>query len=1021
MKAVKIVLLSILSIFIAAYLAFLFILPYAVDLNKYSPQITKIIQENTGFQVEFEGLKIKTLWNLSAGAFIDKTDLKYSTGEKFAQIDGLEVNISLIPLLFKKIQIDKIGAEKILANIDEVKSKKQIANIDEHTFCLLPFAFCPKNIYAKKYRISFLSGANNYTLKGENLKVSDFVLNKKIKVKTDGNLILNGRKQIDYNISIFAKDLQQKNPQKIDVIKIFDDLYKYNLNAKINADLKIKGVHENTDIEGKIDVDKIFFTFGGKIYPPSNLKLDFKGDKAKVNASLHVDKTSKAIVTGFFKTGKNKYVDLKVISDKINIQDVLLITKAMSKPFGIKVLQNISANGFLKADFTVKSDFKKVQSSGYLKIQDASIINKLYNVSLKSLNADIDFSQDAMRINQANAMLNSQPILIEGTIDKNANADISVIADKLQLKGVLLALGQEKILKENDISGGVDINAYLKGRLDKTSPVINALVSNFNLKNKQTKTNITIQKAVITSDKDKGRAEITALKIVPDIKAVISAPNLNVGFDKKDLNIEKTYLYVNNIRTNLSGKVSDISTNPHLNPLKISIPNQISVPIEGYAGASIILKGDVNLSGDLYNPELKGQIDIPLIRIPTQLTVLKNTTVQIDKQVRIDCPYMKMADSLINFDAQAIGKNKDIIVQNLNFNADSINLNTLIPLFKGLSPNSDYNLTILSGQNNIKTFKTGSIISTDINSDISLKNNILYLDNLNSNAYLGNIKGGISYDLRHKKTTLDLKGRGLSSNSAITALMGRNDDINGILDIDCDISMSGFSKRELLKSLKGSTKFIISNGRMGILGKFEHLIYAQNVISNSVFKTSLNVIAKGIGVKNTGVYRYMRGTLTFSNGWVNILSIKTSGPSMSLYITGRYYLLDNTANLIMLGRISDDVVKILGPIGEFSMNKVISSIPKIGEITSSYASQYTTNPDYENTSEIPYLTPKTEFPTKEFKVVIDGDVEKQSSVKSFKWLSTPKVVQPQITQEIPVPKQTPEIPDFVKNLPDLKN
>ena len=110
---------------------------------------------------------------------------------------------------------------------------------------------------------------------------------------------------------------------------------------------------------------------------------------------------------------------------------------------------------------------------------------------------------------------------------------------------------------------------------------------------------------------------------------------------------------------------------------------------------------------------------------------------------------------------------------------------------------------------------------------------------------------------------------------------------------------------------------------MGALGKFEHLLYAQNIISNNIFKGSLNLIANAVTVKNTGVYKYMKGKISLANGWANIDWIKTSGPSMSLYITGRYYMPDNDANLVVLGRISDDVVRILGPIGEFSVNKAI--------------------------------------------------------------------------------------------------
>lgn len=1029
MKIFKLILLSFLSIFVIIYLAFLFVLPYAVDLNQYSPQITKIIQDNTGLQVSLKGLKVKTAWNLSAGALIDKTDLKYTTGEKFAQINGLQIRLSLIPLFFNKIRIDEVDAEKVLADIDLVKIEKQKAKVLEPTSSLLPFAFSKPNfstdmpvVKVKKYRISFIDSKNNYTAKGTDLKISEFVLGDKIKLKTNGNLILNERKQISYNIAVFSKVFPKTTSRENNLMKVFADLYKYNLQADINADLKIK---PDSNIEGKVLFDKLHFTLAGNTLPQSGLALDFDGNKIKINSTFYTDVNSKIFITGILKNGKRKAIDLKVSSDKINLSNAILITNTVLKTMGRKGLDEIKASGQAKANFDIKSDFKRIESSGYLKIKNASVTNKLYNVSLNAVNADIDFSQDAVKIRQANANLNSQPITISGIVDKNANANILVLAKNLQLKGVLLTSGNAKILKENDVLGGkVNLRVVLKGRLDKASPLINVIVNDINLRNRKSKTQVKIAKAIIdtTSAKGKGIAKLVRIKIIPPTPAAISVPAINLIFDNNNIDIEKTHLYINNIKTNFSGKISNISSSPRLNNVSIDVPSLISVPVQGYAGSKMTVKGKLNFNGDLYKPEISGLFSVPLIRIPSTQTVIKNTTIHIDKDIIISAPQAQIADSAIAISAN-IDKNfsNGTIIKNLNFVSDNINLNTLIPFYSSLPQNSASSITILKGKSSIEKFKVGGIVSSNITSNLSMNNNILHMLNVKGKAYLGNIAGEVSYDLGRKKTVLELQGRGLSANPALIALTGRNDDIHGLLDFDSNVSLIGLSQSELLHSLKGHTDFIISNGRMGVLGKFEHLIYAQNIISNNVFKMTLNLIAKAVTVKNTGVYRSMTGKINFSNGWANINWVKTTGPSMSLYITGRYYLPNNTVNLIILGRISDDVVRILGPIGEFSMDKVISYIPKIGEITSFFASQFTTNPIYENISMIPPLTPKTGFNTKEFKVVIDGDVQKQSSVKSFKWLARPRIgqVQPQL-QDKPKQKQSFEVPDFVKNLPDIK-
>ena len=123
------------------------------------------------------------------------------------------------------------------------------------------------------------------------------------------------------------------------------------------------------------------------------------------------------------------------------------------------------------------------------------------------------------------------------------------------------------------------------------------------------------------------------------------------------------------------------------------------------------------------------------------------------------------------------------------------------------------------------------------------------------------------------------------------------------------------------------------NGKMGQLGQLGHLLYAQNIIANSVFRTSVNTLIKAVTIKNTGIFDNIKGKMTFSNGWAYITYIKTQGPSMSSYVTGKLNMLNNSADIIILGRLSGEVIKFLGPLGELSVDKVLSYIPGVGEIS----------------------------------------------------------------------------------------
>ena len=508
----------------------------------------------------------------------------------------------------------------------------------------------------------------------------------------------------------------------------------------------------------------------------------------------------------------------------------------------------------------------------------------------------------------------------------------------------------------------------------------------------------------------------------------------------------------------VGGKVFNLNNqNPQFSDVKINIPTQITTAIPAYFGSVVKIKGDLNLSGAMNKPEIRGYLTIPLVFIPTAKINMKNLVLTFNKNyINASCPQLNISKSAMGFNAIVPNDfSKGLLIKDIDYTATYLDLDSLSAALANLpqsvnGPGVDLGVTILNGKGTINKFKTGGITATNVTSDLSLKKNVLKLRNVKGDSFFGKIGGIITYDFIYGHIGLNLQGRGLSAGPAIKGLMGLSDSIVGQLDFDTNVSMTGYTPNQLLSSMKGDTEFILYNGKMGRLGKLEHLLYAQNVISNNVFRTSLNVVAKALLVKNTGLYKYIKGKVTFSHGWANISSIKTSGPSMSMYIAGRYNLLDNSANLTILGRLSDDVVRVLGPLGDLSMDKVFSYIPKVGAITSLLINQMTTNPEGEDTSMIPSLTPKTQLPTKNFKVVIDGDINRQSSVKSFKWLSSPQLPQfsqaappnypstpfarvqavqervKVIRQEVSPATQTPRynvpkgIPDFINALPDLK-
>ena len=109
MKALKISLITFGSLFVIAYLAFLFAVPAFVKLEDYNYELNNDTNPNQGLIIKFENVKVSTTWNLSAGVKVGQINAFYKNGDKFAQIDNIDTTISLPYLVFKKIKINKLS------------------------------------------------------------------------------------------------------------------------------------------------------------------------------------------------------------------------------------------------------------------------------------------------------------------------------------------------------------------------------------------------------------------------------------------------------------------------------------------------------------------------------------------------------------------------------------------------------------------------------------------------------------------------------------------------------------------------------------------------------------------------------------------------------------------------------------------------------------------------------------------------------------------------------------------------
>lgn len=1157
MKALKIIFTALIIILLIAYLLFLFVLPTFLKINSYTYNIDDTKNLQKGLVINAEKIKLLTSWNLSVGVNIKQIEGYYKTGEKFAQVDNLKISISIPYLILKKVKLDKISVNSIITHLDLKKDgtfeieefipQNETNNTNQNLMNYLPyglqFSENMPNIEIKKYSIALkdLSNKKKYSLKGKNLKISDFNLNKKFKFQTEGHVTLDGNEQFKYNLNIhsfifpeFATNTNNDDKQHFNILPVLENLNRLNLKADILADIKIKGTILEPKFYGKVDINELSTKVKNQQLPNSRLKLNLDNDKIYINSDFYTSLNEKTSLEGYFKHGKNQYIDLNIKNNKLSLNNLFNLVNTVLPTLGIKELETLNANGFINADFSVKSDFKTINSSGYLKITDANIYYSLYNIALRNIQANIDFSQNQINIKKANAICNGAPLIINGSINSNAYANVNILANKIPLKAVVAALGQINLLNENHFkSGFVTLNGVIKGNLKTVKPEININLENINLYNKPNKAEILLSSAKIIAKTSgvntSGNGNIRGLKILIKGLPTFSIPNSKISFNEKDLNLDDIYILINNSKIKLLGgiqnyssqnaninitaagmvdcndiknsldrnirsyikakgrlplavsvtgnnktqtikgqilannanylslldinslynktsllnvllkvennslKINDLSLNALttnkglsdnfeknlansskvftakgtvgnlsgktqlLQGINISIPNQITFAIPDFTNSKIQIKGDINISGTTANPIVTGMLNIPNLHIPTIGVYGKNLTINTTKNIiDVFCNQLNVANSTMNIVATINNNFKNgIYIKSLLFNSTNLDVDSLSQMMAKLpqntiAPGTNAAVTITNGKGKIDRLQSGNIVVTNVTSNFSMANNIFKLPNIEAMAYGGKIAGNATYNLLYANSSINMQGRNLNSQAAMYAFTGVKNLMSGTLDFDAfNLTTRGLTDTQIIQSLKGNVNFMVSHGQMGTLGKLENLLYAQNILANNLLRTTIGAVAGAVKIKKTGNFKYIKGTAKLANGWVYLKKIQVSGQAMSMYITGKYNLLNNNAELIILGRLSDEVVSVLGPIGSFSVNSLISSIPKIGTITSSLINQMTTNPSGENVSLLPELDPY-QANTKIFKAAINGSVESTRSIKYFKWLSTPK-------------------------------
>ena len=720
---------SIKTAYVLAGLYILFLIsPIIVSpiLNSYSEDIETAVKTATGFDTNIEKLSFVATPNLTAGVKVKNFSMTVPAAENpFVNADNASVRIALLPLLLKKIQIAGVGADNFSGEFVVKKDGSFLVQDyliqDENnktTQMALPFGLTLSNhlpnVKVKTYKLAFVDAmtSKSYSIEGEKLKITDFILDKKIKFSTVGKIIFEDSVISNYDIKLFNKimpnlklqdlvfpkeitvddePVKTSASEPINIIDIFQTVYNNKFSADLTTDVKTSGTFKNHKINGKININALTVGVDGNKLPESYLNLVFKGNKTSVDSIFFTsfDEREKTQLIGDIVSGKKPSIDLTLRSNA-KFNNIITLIDSIAKTFGVKDFDTMSATGGIDADFNINSDLKKVSSTGYLKILPSSIKYGLYDVSVDNITADINMMNNNIDIHKAGFSILGHPLNIAGTIKSNSDTDIKLTADKLSVKGLFAALGQGAILKENKINNGnLSILAVLKGKLNAIKPEVSANVENVDVLNVASGVKLTLQKIIFellydgkTAAGDLGVNNL----VISHPSARVSVPDTNILIDTKDINIKKCYLLINNSRIDITGVVKDFVTdrmNININAkgklnasdIMALLPKEFSSLISGKGSLPL----SVQVSGSSKIQNIKAEINANLQNYVAlaDLDVLKGQNTKIHSNIEVIGDTLNISNTGISSDKNNIAKLSGEVTK--LYSNPKLNLNIAVP------------------------------------------------------------------------------------------------------------------------------------------------------------------------------------------------------------------------------------------------------------------------------------------------------------------------------------------------------
>lgn len=588
-----------LGVIILAYAGFLFVLPNVINLNQYLPEVQKLAKEQAKLDVNLENAKVITTPLLGAGVKAENISVKLPDNSVLFSAESVKTRISLPSLLLLTVKVSCCEIEKPFVNLEIVNDenfkvvklvedllnagKEQSLEEGRQTVQAETegFKFNPAWIRIKvpavklnnyKVLVNDLKSKHYLDLHGEQL-VLGYFNGKSAKVKTYAELFSDENKNITANVDINtflppiepSLDSEDDPAERIEIPFVNPvTMYRnYDLKANLDTKLRIRNHNDNLTSYGHFDINNISLKVGNLKLPESYFRAKTFGSTVDLDTNIFPAQNQNLQLLGKLNYGHHPRMDMSIKTAEIKFNDLIILSRAFLDSLHIyNELAQVKAEGTLQADCYIKTNFKKLTSTGSILVKNGGLsVRNIGNVISKA-NINVKLDNNVLDIRNSSLLVGNNPITVDGKIDKQSVADINISAKKIPLPILFNAFAPKDIRSAyNFKSGNASFDLGLKGKLKEAVAGVKFAVANLNIsdKNMVVANNNLNGEFFLQNNELAGKVDNTDFSLsIPQTKSRIAVPKFNLELAENNITIGENKILFNDKSTlNYAGSIID--------------------------------------------------------------------------------------------------------------------------------------------------------------------------------------------------------------------------------------------------------------------------------------------------------------------------------------------------------------------------------------------------------------------------------------------------------------------------------